>query len=689
MNVNKANKPNQNTITVQRQERLCSMKKLFHVTLALMLCVSAGFAQEDIGTRVDGLQAQVNRVLSKAGIHFGGEFRSQFLNSQLSGNAIDSARKRSESAEYTSVDFDVVARPNAALGARAVFRLHQDWRNFFSDVQNPITTRWLSIDGKAAGMLEYHAGDYLKKLSPLTLWNQEFEVFYEPEIFAEARKLAMSEAFVGDSKRLLQGVDVSLRAELYPILSEIDVDLFGARLATRGTNESAVVPPGTFGMGNYMDADFDKYLIGANLGTQIINGFGISLSDIYIYDYLESYMGNDTVAKADDPQSTNVFAGRLNFDTRAVGVDDEAVLAGINAEVAYSSDNHWKVEGAGITDTSITGMAVNAGLSLRFAFGDENNIKLTADYVMNDETFKNDAAQTPNFSQRQIMNSENALNGLGDLNPFDAMYRSVFKYVPSQYFGETKPYTKNAYGNVILRDAAAYTPSVFQAAGNKATADRTGPMVNLDGSFLDEALTVGARLTAFKSIAEGKFEQPYVRYEGEDGEIIVDDTVRAVIPIKEYLTAGGGASVDIAKFWPAIGPSLKIGGSFMMYNSSVGDVSNIEKDEKGVRTAVVSKLESESQLISAELVYNFAPRFSFLFGYQSLNTTIKSDSEADDQEYKFDNIGFGFGYKVADGGALTVKLTMLSGEGPVVKGGKAETLKYTAMQPEVYLTVKF
>jgi hypothetical protein len=639
------------------------MKKLFHVTLALMLCVSAGFAQEeDIGKRVDVLQAQVNRALSKAGIHFGGEFKSQFLNSQVTGDAVDEAQKKSESAEFTSVDFDVVARPNTALSARAMFRLHQDWRNFFSDVQNPISTRWLSVDGLVGGMLEYHAGDYLKKLSPLTLWDHEFEVFYEPEIFAADRKLAMAEAFVGDSKKLLQGFDISLRAELFPILKEIDIDAFGARLATRGTQESMVVTN---------PATFDKYLVGANLGTQIIHGFGLAVSDIYIYDYLASYQGDEAAAKGANPQATNVAAGRLNFDTRVFGVDDEAFLAGINAEAAYSSDNEWNSVDE---DISTTGMAINAGLSIRLAFGEEkeHKIKLTGDYVMNDKTFRNDAAQTPDFMQRQIMNSENALSGLGVMNPFDAMYRSVFKYVPSQYFAGAQPQTKNAYNNVILSPKArgdyaaansVVSPSIFQAAGNKATANRVGPLVKLDGSFLDDALTVGARFTSFENMEEtdlGEF------LDTESGE---QYPVKAML---QYLTAGGGASIDIAKFAPALGPSLKIGGSFMMYNAATGKI---------VGTA---KQDGESQLISAELNWNFVPRFSFLAGYQSLATKLKAEGAAD-SDYKFENLGVGFGYKVADGGALTVKLTRLTGEGPTDSGIKS----YETWQPEVSLTVKF
>jgi len=110
----------------------------------------------------------------------------------------------------------------------------------------------------------------------------------------------------------------------------------------------------------------------------------------------------------------------------------------------------------------------------------------------------------------------------------------------------------------------------------------------------------------------------------------------------------------------------------------------------------VSKRESASQLISGEIVYNFYKRFSFLFGYQALTMTDKIDvNEQPEPEatYTFSNLGVGFGYKVADGGALTVKLTRLTGEGPVGKldpaTGTNELLEYTATQPEVFLTVKF
>ncbi|MDR2592121.1 MAG: hypothetical protein LBC59_04875 [Chitinispirillales bacterium] len=705
------------------------MKKIFLFVAALSVCALA--AESSLEERVDGLSAQIDRVMSKAGIHFGGEFRSQFLNSSLDGDAVADFGKKNESAEYTSVDFDIVARPNTALSARAIFRLHQDWRNFFSDVQNPITTRWLSIDGSVAqGILKYNLGDYKKKLTPLTLWSPDIDLLFEPEIFAQGRELAMSEVFLGENKRVLQGANVEFKAEVYPYLNELDVDVFGARLATRGTGESAPIAPGMFPddttrvNGMYWDSKYDKYLVGVNLATQIIKGAGFGVSNISVFDHVDSYRGEDfdktgiimngefeDTAKF-HATSNNVFAVRLNLDNRAF-MSDDFVHIGVNAEAAFSSYKYQNMlkNAAGrdstVEDCSVDGMGINAGLSVKLNFDDVNAFSISADYILNDSAFINVAAQSPSFLQRSIMNNENGLSGLGLINPFDAMYRSVFKYAPSQYFGGSRPYTKNAYTNVIFpadKNGIAKLPTnVFQDAlpGGFATADRSGPVVKLDGSFLDEAFKIGARVAMLNGVGEWTNEYPYSTDETIDpndpGVVIPGEagTIRTKIPINEYMTAGGGAIVDIAKFVPAVGPSLKIGGSYMMYNSTIGDVRIVDNGRNVPPTAAPYKHDVASNLISVELNYNFVQRFSFLVGYQQLATSIKSEENVSgipDAEYAFSNLGIGFGYKVADGGALTVKLTMLSGEGPVgvdENTGKPKTLKYTATQPEVYLTVKF
>jgi len=711
------------------------MKKLFLFVAALSVCALA--AESSLEERVDGLTAQIDRVMSKAGIHFNGEFRSQFLSSTVDGDALAEFGKKTESVEYTSVDFNVVARPNTVLSARAMFRLHQDWRNFFSDVQNPITTRWLSIDGSVAqGIFKYNLGDYRKKLTPLTIWSPDVEVPFEPEIFSQGRELAMSEVFLGDNNRALQGGNLEFKAEVYPYLSELHADLFAARLATRGTGESDPIAPevtlSPTPNGAYWDsaAYYDKYLVGVNLEAQIIKGAGLGIANVSIFDHVDSWRGKDLPdaekgglkmggAFEDSAKfystSNNIFTARLNADNRAFMADD-FVRFGVNAELAFSSYKYHnefdssvikKADGVGdstlytVGDRSIDGRAINVGLSAKFNFDETNTLSLSLDYILNDTAFINEAAQSPSFVQRAILNNENLMAGnLGVLNPFDAMYRSVFKYTPSQYFGQSRPYMKNAYTNGIFnkKDIATLQMlgnterfNVFQAylPGGLATADRTGPVVKLDGSFLDEAVKVGVRAASLNGTVERILSYGYMIVgenpdDPDDGKLVEGDV--ALTPT--YLTAGGGVTVDVAKFVPILGPSLKIGGSVMMYNSTIGWV------EPGILYPTVSKRESASQLISGEVVYNFFTRFSFLFGYQALTLTEKIDvneQAGPEETYTFSNLGVGLGYKVADGGALTVKLTMLSGEGPVGKDddGNTKSLSYSAMQPEVYLTVKF
>jgi hypothetical protein len=166
----------------------------------------------------------------------------------------------------------------------------------------------------------------------------------------------------------------------------------------------------------------------------------------------------------------------------------------------------------------------------------------------------------------------------------------------------------------------------------------------------------------------------------DDGNTVFDDDgnpiIWSFIPGEvarfnpQFLEFVGGASFDIAKFAPAVGPSLEIGGSYGIYNAKYGE-----------------NLSNESGLMSAFVNYTFVPRFSLLFGYQLLST-IRKDNGVESSTLTFSNLSFGLGYKVADGGALTAKLTMLSGNrddkvNPDANAG------YSAMQPEVYLTVKF
>lgn len=178
---------------------------------------------------------------------------------------------------------------------------------------------------------------------------------------------------------------------------------------------------------------------------------------------------------------------------------------------------------------------------------------------------------------------------------------------------------------------------------------------------MNNALSVGAKVAMLETIR--KIDIP-----------IEDDKKETV----NFLEAAGGASIDIAKFAPAVGPSLVIGGSYGMYNAEHG------------------KSVSESTLLSAELNYQFHRRFSLLLGYQQLDMCVAKNydgKEIPGTEHVFTNFATGIQYRVADGGVLTAKFNRVSGERTEYKDPandeKVGRLTYKAVQPELFLTVTF
>lgn len=224
------------------QHRFTRMKGTYmgrsSLLLAAMLFGAAQAGTDTLSseTRIDRLEQRLGKIISKAGIGFDGEFRSQMLWSRISGEGASDSRRTDEPVEYTLVDFDVHARPNDAISGRVMFRMYQDWRNFFSDISNPIFSRWLSIDGTVKGMFSYHVGDFRARYSPLTLWSPDIAIANEPEIFERLRSTAMAEEFIGGNDRLLQGVSIGLDAELAPVFKEVHWNILGARLRTAETS---------------------------------------------------------------------------------------------------------------------------------------------------------------------------------------------------------------------------------------------------------------------------------------------------------------------------------------------------------------------------------------------------------------------------------------------------------------------
>ncbi|MDO5575662.1 MAG: hypothetical protein Q4F84_01170 [Fibrobacter sp.] len=442
------------------------------------------------------LMDKLESIMAKAGISIGGEFKSQYFSSSIDGAGVDSSARQRETNEFTSVDFDIKARPNEAISARVMFRMHQNWQNFFSDVSNPIFSRWISIDGNPMGMFRFNVGDFKEKYSPLTLYSPEIDILYEPYIFARQRELAMNELFIGDNYRVLQGLNFGIDAEVAPIFNEFHLGVLATRLAGTETN----IQNGSFVVADYQKTDMSKYLGGLNLDLTFLNGIDFGGTWMIIFDHKGSYKeknAGDTMTADTMAQKTNIFSLRPGINFSKLFDWSESFNLRLKTEFAVSSDDSaWVIDSAGfnvvrtknedgttkkdtvyykdLSSTSITGAAIDIGAEI--GYSSENwGIKVNGDFISNDRDFRNTMAQSPTFYGSRIMNYESdMMSGDGSLyTTFDALYHSVFKFTPSKSGNNwaKAPFFKSSYYRGVLLNQ--------QSLNDFMTGDKFDPSLQL------------------------------------------------------------------------------------------------------------------------------------------------------------------------------------------------------------------
>lgn len=290
--------------------------------------VASAATEATVTEQQESLAERLELALSKTGISIGGQFRGEIGAAQLSGNAEEKSKRDNEQIGYTSIDFDLRARPNTATTARAVFRMHLDHNNFFGAPYAPIQTRWLSMDGGMLGMMYYHMGNMSTRWSPLTVWSDEPSFLYTPRVFAQQQKAAMAERFLGGNQRNLQGVNLGLRAAVPAAsIDSFNVEVMAAKLLSAGpiaklSDENiAFVSKGLFGDGvsRYPDslAVLDRWALGARGNVTFLGGITLGANYIGVKD-LKSTFGSSKSSKL-----TRTTYDRIEVD--GIRVRDTAV----------------------------------------------------------------------------------------------------------------------------------------------------------------------------------------------------------------------------------------------------------------------------------------------------------------------------------------------------------------------------
>jgi hypothetical protein len=612
------------------------MKKV--IVLAVFgLLVSNASAMQDISGKPDSIATVLERIISKAGISFGGEFRSQFLSSTIGDTGAVKNRRAGEEVEFTSVDFDVKARPNTVTQGRAVFRMHQDWRNYFSDISNPIFVRWLSLDGTVKNMVSYNVGDFKQKYTPLTLYAPDVDILYEPTLFAQDRTVAMDEAFLENNQRILQGVNLNGDAEITPFFNAAHAGIFGARLRNVGVN----IQNGQKVTAAMEVSPVEKYLVAGNLDLTFLKGFSVGGNLMNVFDNKGSYAGNDSVFKL-IAQNTNLIDGRGNADFAKL-LNAENWKATLSAEFASSKDDTGYTDSAAkkVLLASTEGTALRAGFSGGYAGGSLFTMSLDAFFLNNTADFRNDCAQSPVFVGRRIMNVENDTPYASGNNfdvtslhysSFDALYDHVFKFAPSASTNmwNQAPFSKGSYTNTIFtkseRSKIALDPSLqLVMPFGPATPNRTGIDAKVNLGFLKNKVEAKVVFASLKEIDPQK----------------LSDSVS--YPLTAYGQAGGGAKVNIGSL---------VGWQYPFYIS--GSVVKSTSDNDGISgDSLHPSLSITSTMYCGDLYFKFWKRAAIIGGVEQIDNDFAS---------KYDNktaqlyYAGGLEYKVSEGSYIDGKI---------------------------------
>jgi len=665
-----------------------------YVRCFAIIGVLAGFAfaeetaSDSASAASKTMMKTLEHILAKAGISFDGEFQSKFGSADVGGGAKNLTRRSMETVEFTSVDFDIKARPNTVTQGRLIFRMQQDWRNFYSDISNPIFTRWVSIDGSVLqGMFSYNVGDFRQKFTPLTLYTPDINVLYEPEIFAEQRTVAKNEVFLEDNQRQMQGLNLNFAAEVYPIFNSLKANIVGSRLLNVETN----IENGSKVTSVIERSPIEKYFAAGNVDMAFLQGVSAGASYLRIFDNKGSYGGNGTVLSTTASRvSADSVADTLAQNTGVLDFRGGVELSpffnsktwkfGLSFEFAGSNDDssYYARRPVGndtlpvLQSTSITGNAIRGGVKAGFNIENIFSFDVDAGFINNTSNFRNELAQTPDFFGRRIMNFENDRDSTSPFNAcaplystFDAMYQQVFKFSPSLYdklYGGSsswwykEPFTKNSYTTMVLtqteltKSRMSDTEKVDRKYyGNNylkgefldpsvqlimpfgaATPNRTGINTNVTLGFLENRIEAKVLFASLKEI---------------DTTVVLDGSnptpTAETLPRTTYSQMGGGVKADLASF---------IGWRYPIRLSSSVVISKASND--GILTDPVNYPAASitSTFYSENFYFKFWKRAAILAGAEFVNNVFATKF-TENQNQLLTSIGLE--YKLTDGSYIT------------------------------------
>jgi hypothetical protein len=616
------------------------------------------------------IDSKIEDISARKGIEIGGTVRSASYSSffespqekpNVNGYYLNKLPSR-EIIEFVQLDLDFRFRPYDIIGANLKLRLGAGAQEYFATASTTVNVPWLNIEGNYNENFYWVVGDFRQAWSPLTLYMPGLDIMYEPVAFARKREMAQKDALLNGSQRNLQGFNLQFRPQLGGVLGELRVEALGARLRRAGYLDASgamgnILPnegiPGATQAGR-----FDKFLFGGNVEllplnkNVLVGGTYLAVADdkstFKYYEcpdapnsncrLLNSYSKEYLLNTLDSlPQKTFVFAGRAGADIAGI-LGMNSIIANATGEFAQSKDKVYNEiydennEFIGNASRDETGNAILAQMDL--GYKGIVDVVLSSSFIRNDSSWFNNAAQSPSFFARRVLNSDkdigcgtniftsiqvqdcidhsNNISKYGVYSPlystFDALYFFTPKFSPmdaSLTAGEPRinaqnesynssPYAKTSWSSATLTRAELALLEILSDQNLQMALPNGFATSNRQG--YQEILTVN-----WQGLAEAK--GLFANYEQ------LSDNLSA--KAAKYTEYGGGAKVDVLGILGFEKNPLEISGSY----------KHSAKEQEWNNWGIA---EFKSDFINAGLYYRFFRRFGLTLGYQQINSDLNA-----------------------------------------------------------------
>ena len=635
-----------------------NMKKFLIAFLAAAATVPAATewqTQEKLDAKVDSINA-------KRGVEIGGKIRAIAQASYFDTDQDPTGLNKMpdvERNEMANADIDFHFRPYEFVRANVMLRFGAGMQEYFSSASKTMSVGWINVEGNIGNSFYWVVGDFRQQYSPLTLFNPDVEILYEPTIFARKRHMAEAQELLEGNQRNLQGANIQFRHNLGSTVGELRAEALVARLNRTSVldlsgAEGNILPNDTIA-GASLASNMDKWLIAANIELLPLNkNLYLGVTPMFIFDnedsYSYTYRHPDNDVSADyvltsinpydtDPQNTMVVSGRLGGDVAGF-LGNKNLVLDLVAEYAYSSDKiytHTAVPvldattGAQavdastgenlytdvVTDEKLNGSALLVNLNAGYKTADAWGALLGVNVVRNDSNWYNNVAQSPKFFARRVLNSDKDGNTIkyGVNSPlystFDALYNYAPKYSPATTTLKTDD------GGIRDGQSESYNIAPFNKSSWKSGVYSRSQLALIE-SLSDPALQLtlpNGLATSNRQGARANLTLNWKDYAEVQGLFSTFTQVAPIVGFKEasYMEFGGGAKVDVFKMLGFKKP-LELSGSYKHSDRSV-DTDNWAAFGMADGTA-----EFKSDFINAGLYVQYLPRLGFTAGLQYINS---------------------------------------------------------------------